>query len=68
MGMELPTSDIPTFNVNDDKMFTARHFGGGADKETGSRNSKIHHGDKLGLGPSSRLTNVRSNYLDWTGR
>ena len=38
----IPTSDIPTFNVNDDKMFTAkRYFDGGADKETGPRNLKI---------------------------
>ena len=35
-------SDIPTFNVNDEKMFTAkRHFDGGADKETGPRNPKV---------------------------
>ena len=38
----IPTSDITTFNVNDDKMFTAkRHFDGGADKETGPKNPKI---------------------------
>ena len=33
---------IPTFNVNDEKMFTAkRHFDGVADKETGPRIPKI---------------------------
>ena len=38
----IPTSDIPTFNINDDTMFTTkRHFDGGADKETGLRNPKI---------------------------
>ena len=41
----VPTSDIPTFNVNDDNMFTAKsHFDGmfhGPDKEIGPRNPKI---------------------------
>ena len=35
----IPNSDIPTFNVNDDKKFTAK--GQGPDRETGPRNRKI---------------------------
>ena len=35
----IPTSDIPTFNVNDDKMFPAKRHG--PVRETGLRNPKI---------------------------
>ena len=35
----IPNSGIPTFNVNDDKMFTAKRHG--SDRETGPRKPKI---------------------------
>ena len=35
----IPNSGVPTLNVNDDKMFTAKRHG--PDSETGPRNPKI---------------------------